>query len=121
MPKSLAGGVDSAVSGALLGMRRGGLAGWQWLFIREGMPAVGLGPALYWLRTDGPAEAKWLSEEQRGWLLGELEREQESNSDGASSGIWDVLANGQIWLLSLVYFGIPACMDGVTMWLPSAI
>ncbi len=71
--------------------------------------------------TDGTAEAKWLSEEQRGWLLGELEREQESNSDGASSGIWDVLANGQIWLLSLVYFGIPACMYGVTLWLPSAI
>ncbi len=117
----LAGAVGSPVSGALLGMHRGGLAGWQWLFILEGMPAVVLGTAVYWVLTDGPAEAKWLSEEQRGWLLGELEREQESNSGGASSGIWDVLANGKIWLLSLVYFGIPACMYGVTLWLPSAI
>ncbi len=117
----LAGAVGSPISGALLGMHRGGLAGWQWLFILEGMPAVVLGTAVYWVLTDGPAEAKWLSEEQRGWLLGELEREQESNSGGASSGIWDVLANGKIWLLSLVYFGIPACMYGVTLWLPSAI
>ncbi len=117
----LAGALGSPISGALLGMHRGGLAGWQWLFILEGMPAVVLGTAVYWVLTDGPAEAKWLSEEQRGWLLGELEREQESNSGGASSGIWDVLANGQIWLLSLVYFGIPACMYGVTLWLPSAI
>ncbi len=117
----LAGALGSPISGALLGMHRGGLAGWQWLFILEGMPAVVLGTAVYWVLTDGPAEAKWLSEEQRGWLLGELEREQESNSGGASSGIWDVLANGKIWLLSLVYFGIPACMYGVTLWLPSAI
>ncbi len=117
----LAGALGSPISGALLGMHRGGLAGWQWLFILEGMPAIVLGTAVYWVLTDGPAEAKWLSEEQRGWLLGELERERESNSVGASSGIWDALANGKIWLLSLVYFGIPACMYGVTLWLPSAI
>ena len=117
----LAGAVGSPISGALLGMHRGGLAGWQWLFILEGMPAIVLGAAVYWVLTDGPAEAKWLSEEQRGWLLGEMGRERRANAGGASSGIWDVLKNGRIWLLSLVYFGIPACMYGVTLWLPSAI
>ena len=117
----LAGVVGSPISGALLGMHRSGLAGWQWLFILEGMPAIVLGTAVYWVLTDGPANAKWLSNDQRGWLLAELAREQEVNSGGATRGIWDVLANGRIWLLSLVYFGIPACMYGVTLWLPSAI
>jgi ACS family tartrate transporter-like MFS transporter len=117
----LAGALGSPISGALLGMHRGGLAGWQWLFILEGMPAVVLGTAVYWVLTDGPAEAKWLSDEQRGWLLWELGREREANPGGARSGVWDVLGSGRIWLLSLVYFGIPACMYGVTLWLPSAI
>jgi MFS transporter, ACS family, tartrate transporter len=117
----LAGVVGSPISGALLGMHGGGLAGWQWLFLMEGMPAIVLGAAVYWVLTDGPANAKWLSEEQRGWLLGELAREQEANSGESKSGIWDVLTDGRIWLLSLVYFGIPACMYGVTLWLPSAI
>jgi MFS transporter, ACS family, tartrate transporter len=116
----LAGVVGSPISGALLGMHRGGLAGWQWLFILEGMPAIVLGTAVYWVLTDGPAKAKWLSDDQRGWLLGELERERNANSGGGSS-IWEVLGSGRIWLLSLVYFGIPACMYGVTLWLPSAI
>jgi MFS transporter, ACS family, tartrate transporter len=117
----LAGVVGSPISGALLGMHRGGMAGWQWLFIMEGAPAIVLGTAVYWVLTDGPAKAKWLSDDQRGWLLGELERERKANSGGTSSGIWDVLGSGRIWLLSLVYFGIPACMYGVTLWLPSAI
>src|SRR6202035_5544636 len=116
----LAGVVGSPISGALLGMHRGGMAGWQWLFILEGAPAIVLGTAVYWVLTDGPANAKWLSDEQRGWLLGELERERNANSGGGSS-IWGVLGSGRIWLLSLVYFGIPACMYGVTLWLPSAI
>jgi MFS transporter, ACS family, tartrate transporter len=116
----LAGVVGSPISGALLGMHGGGLAGWQWLFLMEGMPAIVLGAAVYWVLTEGPADAKWLTEEQRSWLLAELAREQEANS-GTSSSIWDVLADGKIWLLSLVYFGIPACMYGVTLWLPSAI
>jgi MFS transporter, ACS family, tartrate transporter len=117
----LAGVVGSPISGALLGMHRGGLAGWQWLFILEGMPAVVLGTAVYWVLTDGPANVKWLSEEQRGWLVRELEREREANPGGPSSGVWEVLGSGRIWLLSLIYFGIPACMYGVTLWLPSMI
>jgi ACS family tartrate transporter-like MFS transporter len=117
----LAGVVGSPISGALLGMHRGGLAGWQWLFILEGMPAVVLGTAAYWVLTDGPANVKWLSEEQRGWLVRELEREREANPGGPSCGVWEVLGSGRVWLLSLIYFGIPACMYGVTLWLPSTI
>ena len=117
----VAGVVGSPISGALLGMHGGGLAGWQWLFLMEGLPAIALGTAVYWVLTDGPATAKWLSEEERSWLLAELEREREANSGGASSGIWHAVTSGRIWMLALVYFGVPACVYGVTLWLPSAI
>jgi ACS family tartrate transporter-like MFS transporter len=117
----LAGVVGSPISGALLGMHGGGLAGWQWLFLMEGLPAIVLGSAVYWVLADGPKEAKWLAEEQRGWLLGELERERLANLGDESDGVWKVLASGRIWLLGVAYFGVPACMYGVSLWLPSAI
>jgi ACS family tartrate transporter-like MFS transporter len=85
------------------------------------MPAILLGSAVYWVLADAPAQAKWLSEGQRGWLLGELERERAENSVGESGSVWKVLASGRVWLLGIVYFGVPACMYGVSLWLPSAI
>jgi ACS family tartrate transporter-like MFS transporter len=116
----LAGVVGSPISGALLGIHRGGLAGWQWLFLLEGMPAIVLGSAVYWVLADRPASASWLTEEQRSWLLGELERERVGNSVDAG-GVWKAVSSGRIWLLGVVYFGVPACMYGVSLWLPSAI
>jgi ACS family tartrate transporter-like MFS transporter len=117
----LAGVVGSPISGALLGMHGAGLSGWQWLFLMEGLPAIVLGGAVYWVLADRPANAKWLSEPQRTWLVGELERERRSNSLGERGTVWAVLGNPRVWLLSVVYFGIPACMYGVTLWLPTAI
>src|SRR5947199_2437327 len=61
----LAGVIGSPISGALLGLHGGGLSGWQWLFLMEGLPAILLGSAVYWVLADTPANAKWLSEEQR--------------------------------------------------------
>jgi ACS family tartrate transporter-like MFS transporter len=117
----LAGVIGSPISGALLGIHGGGLLGWQWLFLVEGLPAILLGAAVYWVLADTPANAKWLSEEQRNWLIDELESERRSSSGEERGAVWRVLASPRVWLLSLVYFGIPACMYGVTLWLPTAI
>jgi MFS transporter, ACS family, tartrate transporter len=117
----LAGVIGSPISGALLGIHRGGLAGWQWLFLMEGVPAMALGSAVYWVLADRPATAKWLSEDQRDWLVAELESERAANHDDEGVGVWQVLASGRIWLLGVVYLGVPACMYGVSLWLPSAI
>ena len=117
----LAGVIGSPISGALLELHGGGLSGWQWLFLMEGLPAILLGITVYWVLVDRPADAKWLSEPQRSWLMGELEREHRAGEGGATGTVWTVLASPTVWLLSLVYFGIPACMYGVTLWLPTAI
>lgn len=117
----LAGVIGSPVSGALLGLHGAGLAGWQWLFLLEGTPAVVLGATVFWVLANSPKEARWLSDQQRTWLVDELEREQREDSVPQREGLWSVLASWRVWALSIVYFGLPTCMYGVTAWLPTAV
>jgi len=117
----LAGLVGSPISGALLGLHGRGLAGWQWLFLLEGLPAILLGAAVSWVLVDSPRQASWLTGEQRDWLVEELEREQQADSLVHKSSLGSVFINPRVWILSLVYFGIASTMYGVTLWLPSVI
>jgi ACS family tartrate transporter-like MFS transporter len=65
----LASVVMGAVAGSLLGLDgRLGLHGWQWLLIAEGAPAVILAFVFLRFLPDRPADAPWLSAEQRAWL-----------------------------------------------------
>ena len=67
----------SWASGFILGMDGiWGLAGWQWLFIIEAMPAIILGVMVYFYLTDRPEQAHWLTEPQRTWLSGRLAAER---------------------------------------------
>jgi ACS family tartrate transporter-like MFS transporter len=117
----LAGLVGSPISGALLGLHGRGFAGWQWLFLLEGLPAILLGAAVSWVLVDSPKQASWLTGEQRDWLVDELERERQADSLIHKSSLRSVFANPRVWILSLVYFGIASTMYGVTLWLPSVI
>ncbi|MGA8428693.1 MAG: MFS transporter [Candidatus Sulfotelmatobacter sp.] len=123
----LAGVVGSPISGALLGLHAMGLAGWQWLFVMEGLPAMLLGVAVLWILQEWPREATWLTNEQRGWLLRELEWQQVQDQivgeafKKPARMLWGVLTSGSVWLLSITYFGVSTCMYGVTLWLPSTI
>ena len=117
----LAGLVGSPISGALLGLHGRGLAGWQWLFLLEGLPAILLGAAVSWVLVDSPKQASWLTGEQRDWLVDELECERQADSLIHESSLLSVFTNPRVWILSLVYFGIPSTMYGVTLWLPSVI
>lgn len=123
----LAGVVGSPVSGALLGLHGAGLAGWQWLFLMEGLPAIVLGVSVLWILQEWPREVTWLTDAQRGWLLQELEEQRLRDRILGESvkkpvaALWGVLTSGSVWLLSLTYFGVSTCMYGVTLWLPSTI
>lgn len=118
----LAGVIGSPISGALMGLRGSGLEGWQWLFLLEGIPAILLGAMVLWVLTEKPESATWLAESQRNWLTSTLQRESEESSlpeRVSSRSIPRAIA--RIGMLSLVYFAVPACMYGVTFWLPTAI
>ena len=69
--------IGGPVSGALMGLGgRLGLAGWQWLFLLEGVPAVVLGMAVLRFLPDRPEGAAWLEPEQRKWLVERLATER---------------------------------------------
>jgi ACS family tartrate transporter-like MFS transporter len=77
--------VMGAVAGALLHLQgRLGLAGWQWLFLVEGLPAVLLSAAFLMLLPDKPQDARWLTAREQGWIVGQLA--EEAARPGAERG-----------------------------------
>src|SRR6478736_1696876 len=69
--------LGSPISAALLGTDGWlGLRGWQWMFILEGIPAVLLGLACLAVLSDRPADATWLGNEERRWLIAKLQAEE---------------------------------------------
>ncbi len=119
----LAGVIGGPISGALLHLHRnGGLAGWQWLFLLEGVPAIVLGAVVYFRLADAPKDAPWLSLEERSWLEQTLAREQNSTlgAIGATSW-WTVFLDLRVLLLALVYFCLATSSYGLSLWLPSVL
>jgi MFS transporter, ACS family, tartrate transporter len=117
----LAGVIGSPISGALLGLHGGGLAGWQWLFLMEGLPAIILGAGVSFVLSNSPREASWLSPPERIWLLRALQDENSATGTISKHSLISILTSGNVWILSLIYFGVSTCMYGVTLWLPSVI
>ena len=118
----VAGIVGGPISGALLSLQNtGGLAGWQWLFLMEGMPAIILGAVVFFFLTERPEEASWLTPEQRAWLIGALKNERHSPSAVARTDALAGLTSGRVWLFSFVYFGLTTCVYGIVLWLPNLI
>lgn len=99
-----------------------GLAGWQWLFVLEGLPAVVLGViALRWL-TDRPEEAAWLRAEERGWLsatLAEEARRKQARPGPRHTAA--VFLHGPTLLLAASKLCVLLAFFGITLWLPQII
>jgi ACS family tartrate transporter-like MFS transporter len=117
----LSGVVGGPISGALLGLHHAGLAGWQWMFIMEGIPAMLLGGLAARYLTDRPQDATWLSNEQRGWLLATLRQESQETAAVSGTNVWAAFTHPGIWLLVLVYFGLDTVSYGISLWLPNLI
>jgi len=116
---ALAGVIGGPLSGAILaaqGML--GLAGWQRLFILEGLPSVILGVAVLFYLPNSPEDARWLDEEEKRWIAESLERERAQERERTLIG---GLTGARVWLLALLYFAIVTGLYGVTMWLPQIV
>ncbi|KAA1233952.1 MULTISPECIES: MFS transporter [Agrobacterium tumefaciens complex] len=117
----LATAIGSPISGALLEMHGiWGLAGWQWMFIIEAIPALILGVVVLFYLTDRPEKANWLSADERAWLVKTMEQEQ-AGKPKASHSVWAGLADLRVLALSLVYFGTSAGLYTLGIWAPQII
>jgi MFS transporter, ACS family, tartrate transporter len=115
---AIAGG---PLSGALLGIHSANLAGWQWMFLLESVPAVVLGIGVMLYLTNTPGEARWLSSDERAWLVGALLEEEKAPQRGTAAGFLRVLCSLPVWMMVCVYFGVNSSGYGITLWLPSLI
>ena len=114
--------LGSPISAALLGTDGWlGLRGWQWLFIFEAAPAVLLGIVCLFYLPSRPAEAKWLTAEQKEWLVGRLEAERAIRKSVAHPSIWKVLSNKYVLILALVYAGSSATSNALSLWQPQIL
>lgn len=118
----IAGIIGSPVSGAILGMHgAAGLAGWQWLFLLEGIPAVLLGVVVLFVLPNGPAKARWLSPEEKEVVKRRLDAEIAQRKEHVHFKFSQALKSKWVWLLCLVYFLLNVGGYGYELWMPSII
>jgi MFS transporter, ACS family, tartrate transporter len=110
------------LSGALLEMHGlMGLAGWQWLFIIEGLPAVVLGVVVLFFLDDRPDEARWLSHEERQALNATLAAEAHATRDVGYAELGQAFTRPRVLALGLLYFCIVLGLYGLSFWMPQVI
>ncbi|MDF2067735.1 MFS transporter [Bacillus sp. Cr_A10] len=97
------------------------MSGWRWMFILEGIPAVILGFIVIFYLTNRPANAKWLSQEEKDWLEGELESERQQSLMVNKVSKREMLKDSKVWKLSLLYFAAYTGIYGLSFWMPTII
>lgn len=99
----------------------GGLSGWRFMLLIEGIPAVLLGVMCWFYLTDRPKDATWLDADERAWLQGELDAENDATAATFHVPVRKSLASGRVWALAFVYFGIVYGLYAVSFFLPTII
>jgi MFS transporter, ACS family, tartrate transporter len=98
-----------------------GFRGWQWLFILEGLPAIILGLFALLVLPNRPADAKWLTIEQREWLRSRLQMEQTRRQAVGHLSLVQVLVNKYVLAAALVYAGASGASQALSLWQPQII
>jgi MFS transporter, ACS family, tartrate transporter len=120
LPVAVAAGAP--ISTALLGLDGWlGLRGWQIMYIAEGVPTVLIGFLTLFVLTDRPAQAKFLTEEEKKWLTGRLATERRAKEAVRTFSMWEGMFTPQVLLLALNYFGIVVASLGILFFVPQII
>ena len=118
----LTGIIGGPLSGHLLALNGvAGLAGWQWLFIVEGLPSAILAPIALIYLQDRPAEAKWLPPAASVWLISTLAAEKKTIETRKTQSMLHALTNPTVVLMALMYFSNVCLLNGILFFLPQII
>jgi ACS family tartrate transporter-like MFS transporter len=98
-----------------------GLSGWRWMLLLEGGPAMIAGVANYFIMTDRPEEARWLTAEERDWLTGELRKDHAARPNVEHLGVVAAITNPKVLFLSVIYFIYQVGNLGIGLWMPQII
>ncbi|PPV40929.1 MFS transporter [Ectopseudomonas oleovorans] len=116
----MSGVIGAPLSGWIMHSLSGvqNLAGWQWLFLLEGIPTIIAGVFAFFYLTDKIEDARWLREDERKVLRTNIDKESHGKH---LHRLMDGLADPKIWLLSFIYLFFTMGLYGVSFWLPTLI
>ncbi|MED5811333.1 MFS transporter [Mycolicibacterium sp. 050232] len=123
---SIAAAISGPLSGPLLSLHgQGGLRGWQWLFLIEGMVSVLVGIVAYFMLNSKIRDARWLTRAEQDALIDaidveEAEKAKTSGVEGKGNR-WKMLADPKLLLFCWIYFAIQLSIYANTFWLPSIV
>ncbi|WP_306391967.1 MFS transporter [Telluria beijingensis] len=105
------------------GHGQGGMDGWQWLFLLQGLPTVFLGLAAIFYLTDDVAQARWLGADEKAAVQDALARDERERPAGAQAAqpLRALLLDRHVWMLGFIYFSIKMGAYAINFWLPSII
>ena len=116
----LAGVIGNPISGTVMDLFSGslGLAGWQWLFLLEGIPSVLVGIWVVFYLDSSIQDAKWLSDEEKALLASNLDAEEKHKGEHR---LIDAFKSGKVYALCAVYFTLMIGLYGIAFWLPTIV
>ncbi|MFC8596128.1 MFS transporter [Streptomyces atroolivaceus] len=104
-----------------------GLEGWRVMFLGVAVPAILLGVVAWFYLIDRPADAKWLTPEERDWLTRELAAENtgktgaDEKTGHGKEALKAAFTNSRVWTLALIYFGFIYGLYALAFFLPTII
>jgi ACS family tartrate transporter-like MFS transporter len=120
---AITGLVGNPVSGFIMQYtdQAAGLAGWQWLFLLEGIPAGLMGIVVLFYLTDFPAQAQWLTAGERTWLAQHMQQEEQHRHERHGFTLPQSMADPRIWVLCLLYFTIAMGSNSFGAYMPQIL
>ena len=113
--------VGAPLSALILKLNWLGLEGWRWMFILEGLPAVVAGFVTLRYVTDHPKDAHWMPDDERAWLIDQLDREKARKASLGKATIWQVFRQRNIIILSVQLCAVVMASYGFLLCLPTTI
>ena len=119
--------VGGPIAGAILGTNWLNTPGWRWLFLLEGIPAMLLGAATFFVLPDRPKDARWLPPNERDWITARLDEERRAKAHAEQITIWQALRHPAVLVLTAglfftytggyaFWFWFPTMLQRITGW-----